>query len=92
MKLHALILAITLSAAATGVAAAQTSGEPTAPKSAEGETAGKSLAEKYPFLDPDWSSRRFFPPEYCGFVQRIDRSESIYWDIRRFCERRRRNQ
>lgn len=92
MKARALVFAASAVFAVAGLAGGARADEHSAkePTAQQGETAARSLAEKYPFLDPEWSSRRFFPPEYCRYLPRIDRSESIYWDIKYFCERRRR--
>ncbi len=63
------------------------------PAAQQGGSAALSLAEKYPFLDPNWTSTSFYPPEYCRYLIRMDRSDAIYWQIKRWCdqqERRRR--
>lgn len=84
-KARALMFATAaLVAASASVAPAQeTGGDATA---AETPSASARLAEKYPFLDPDWSSTSFFPPEYCRYLIRIDRSDAIYWQIKRWCD------
>jgi len=60
-------------------------GSQTAPGA--GKTTAQKLAEKYPFLDPDWSSTSFFPPEYCNYLLRIDREDAIYWQIKKWCDK-----
>ena len=52
-------------------------------------TAAAEYARLDPRLRPDWTSRAFFPPEYCWHVVSMDRAHPLYWDIRKFCRKKR---
>lgn len=35
-----------------------------------------------------WTSRGFYPPEYCWVIYREEWNTQQYWDIRRWCDKR----
>lgn len=90
MKRDLLALAVAALLAAPALAPAAMADESPSAQVAEGEDSAATamaMAQKYPFLDPEWSNTNFFPIEYCWYYQRIDRADMIRWQIKRWCDK-----